>query len=101
LEVREYCSEEMWIPNAFSPDEDGWNDDFGGLTSSPKKLGSYTLMVFDRWGQLMFLSNRYEDRWNGTLNSNEVPPGTYPYLLLYQFPGKNPQTKKGLVTVVK
>ena len=55
----------FYIPNAFSPNSDGVNDVFKGTGIGIK---TYTLMVYDRWGNLVFTSNDLETGWDGTFN---------------------------------
>ncbi len=56
----------FYIPNAFSPNDDGVNDFFFG-----KGIGivDYDLFVFDRWGNLIFHGNNINDMWNGKANN--------------------------------
>ncbi len=67
------------IPNAFSPNGDGINDDWNILY-----LQTYTqavVTVFNRYGQQVFTSNGYNKKWNGTVNGNPLPAGTYYYMI--------------------
>ena len=58
----------FYIPNAFTPDGDGVNDFFFG-----KGIGivQYDLSIFDRWGNLIFHSDKLEDAWNGKANNGD------------------------------
>jgi len=53
----------MYIPNAFTPNNDGLNDEFKPVIRSAQK---YNLKIFDRWGDLIFESNETEKGWDGT-----------------------------------
>ncbi len=55
----------FFIPNAFSPNGDGLNDYFGA-----KGMGIevYELMIFDRWGNLIFYSDELDKTWDGKAN---------------------------------
>ena len=55
----------FFIPNAFTPNEDGVNDGFRG-----KGVGiiEYELSIFDRWGNLIWQSNDLFEEWDGTAN---------------------------------
>ncbi len=54
----------IWIPNAFTPNEDGKNERFG-----PKAVGfiekGYSMKIFDRWGKLVFETTDYYTQWDG------------------------------------
>lgn len=83
--------ESLFIPNAFSPNGDGYNDYF-----EIKGLARYSqvkLKIFNRWGNLVFESGNYGNNagasgyWDGIANrgvrigKGEVPAGTYFYIL--------------------
>lgn len=55
----------VYIPNAFTPNEDGINDLFAieGVGIDP---GNFMLRIFNRWGQLVFESTDPEMKWNGS-----------------------------------
>ena len=73
---------EVWIPNAFSPNGDGLNDDIG---VEGYGFVMYDFRVFDRYGGLVFYSNDPGIRWDGTrLGTGEpCPEGAY----IYRFKG--------------
>lgn len=74
----EECTCEVYVPNAFSPNEDGSNDIFRAYTSCP--ITDYELHIYDRWGGLRFTSSTLTTGWQG-LNVN---PGVYLYTLRYR-----------------
>ncbi|WP_295713481.1 gliding motility-associated C-terminal domain-containing protein [Mucilaginibacter sp.] len=67
------------IPNAFSPNGDGYNDfwDIEALVTYPQSL----LTVFNRYGQQVFKSIGYDKPWKGTYNGAKLPSGTYYYII--------------------
>ncbi len=56
---------ELWIPDAFSPNGDGINDNFLGDFIG---LEDYSLRIFDRWGNLIFFTNDCTKSWNGEVH---------------------------------
>ncbi|MCE3280595.1 MAG: hypothetical protein K0S44_2786 [Bacteroidetes bacterium] len=52
----------FFIPNAFSPNDDGINDEFYGKGENIMK---YEMSVYDRWGNLTFYTNDINKHWNG------------------------------------
>ena len=69
----------LFIPSLFTPNGDGNHDDW-----EIDGLDAYTdiiVKVFNRWGQLLFESSGYTDRWDGTYNGNELPIATYYYII--------------------
>ncbi|MEY2830313.1 MAG: hypothetical protein RIQ33_2171, partial [Bacteroidota bacterium] len=83
--IDEHCIDIIQMPNSFTPNNDGIDDDFGGITNSPGALVYYNLRIFNRWGQEVFHSNDYNDKWNGNFDSAPQPLGAYVFLLEYNF----------------
>lgn len=69
----------LTVPNAFSPNGDGINDvwNIDALSSYPESETN----VFNRYGQLVFHSNGYGRPWDGRLNGQPLPVGTYYYTI--------------------
>ena len=57
---------DLYIPNAFTPNEDNLNDKFYplGIGVNPDK---YTLYIFDRWGNMIFNTDKVIEGWDGTV----------------------------------
>lgn len=68
----------IYLPNAFTPDQDGVNDKFGAIGIN---ADNYELKIFNRWGELLFESSRIEHKWDGTHEGKPVPEGVYVYTL--------------------
>jgi gliding motility-associated-like protein len=68
------------IPNAISPNDDGKNDvwklDFLNIL-----YPNAYVEIFNEWGQSIFTSEGYNVPWNGTIDGEPVPDGTYYYIL--------------------
>lgn len=73
----------FYVPNAFSPDGNGHNDEFEifpiGLVES------YQINIFNRWGGVVYQSNNIDEHWNGYVNGKLSQEGVYIYLIEYQF----------------
>lgn len=70
----------LYVPNAFTPNEDGYNDIFTakGLDVGIQK---YTLRIFNRWGEQLFESYQLDKGWDGTVHGgiDQAPVGVYLY----------------------
>lgn len=64
----------FYVPNAFTPDGDGINDIF-----YPKGTGiiKYELMIFDRWGELLFTTKDFYKGWDGTYKGTPCKTDAY------------------------
>ena len=72
------CSD-LVIYTGFSPNGDGVNDFF--VIDGLQKYPNHTLQIFNRWGNLVFRTKDYHSDWGGTWGQNDLPDGTYFYLL--------------------
>lgn len=66
----------FYIPNAFTPNADGHNEEFFGTGEG---FTEYSMFVYDRWGELIFESNDADFKWDGTFKGKQVQQGTYAY----------------------
>ena len=85
---------DFYIPNIFSPNDDGLNDRF--VISPIGGCDDLTLSVFNRWGEKLFETSDIKNTWDGKIMNTSVPDGTYMYILQ----GKNFE-KTGTVTIIK
>ena len=86
-----------FAPNVITPNGDGMNDMFK-IPCVANQTNS-NLQIFNRWGDLVYETNNYENNWEGTHNGNPLPNGTYFYIL-------NPSSReassmKGYFTLVR
>ena len=104
LVIRASCEPEVYIPTAFTPNNDDFNDEwelFGRYYSNLR------IKVIDRWGMVMYESytEKTSDEiefWNGQYKGKQVPAGVYYYEITYNSPADNSKTIKrtGAVTVI-
>jgi gliding motility-associated-like protein len=66
----------VYIPNAFSPNDDSDNDVFIPVGYG---LSDIKLYIFDRWGELIFMSNNRIIGWDGTLKDSKCKQDVYVY----------------------
>ena len=103
IEVKE--SLQLFVPNSFTPGNDGVNDGFYPVISNIELLKIYHLSIFNRWGDLIFESYNPEDAWDGGYlhgGDYHVPDGVYPYILQYQtIHDVELKTVKGEITLTR
>ncbi len=76
ITVIDTCTTPVYVPNAFSPNEDGINDRWQPVWRTNAEA-NIELTVFDRWGQVLFASTGNSSSWDGRVNGNPAPVGTY------------------------
>ncbi|MGB0423153.1 MAG: gliding motility-associated C-terminal domain-containing protein, partial [Flavobacteriales bacterium] len=97
----EDCACDVYLPNSFSPNQDGINDVFSIHTAC--ELQDVKWVIFNRWGEKVFESNSQESVWLGNKNQKEhfVPDGVYFYTLEYSTPKQDRVKVQGHVTVLR
>lgn len=90
----------FYIPNAFTPNNDGINDCFG--LKHWGGMEEFELSIYNRWGERVFLSKNPSDCWNGILKGILQPPGTYIYLVKVKSSCTNGVVqRKGHITLIR
>jgi len=75
-------SEKMFVPNAFSPNADGVNDQLViGYSVNDNCVQNFSFRIYDRWGELVFQTNDPLVHWDGKYNNTYLSSGVYMYLL--------------------
>ena len=100
----EIPSNNIFIPNAFSPDGDGLNDTFMAIATSDY-IQKFHMLIFDRWGGQIFESNDIMLGWDGTMHGKLLPGGMYTYKITYNiypsFGDYSEQVRLGTVMLVR
>ncbi|MBC7850145.1 MAG: gliding motility-associated C-terminal domain-containing protein [Chitinophagaceae bacterium] len=89
--------EKMLIPNVFSPNGDGINDRW--VIEPLDFFASSVTEIFNRYGQRVYRSVGYNNAWDGTMNNQPLPVGTYYYVIDLKMP--NEPLRSGSVTIIR
>lgn len=89
---------DVYLPNTFSPNQDGQNDYFFVRGNN---LYGIRLTVFDRWGEKVFETTNQYTGWDGTYNGKELDPGVFTYVVTVNYSDKKAVTQSGTVTLVR
>jgi gliding motility-associated-like protein len=68
-----------WVPNAFTPNNDGKNDCFG--IKHWGAVSHLNFMIYNRWGEVVFQTSDASRCWDGTFKGASLPTGTFVYLI--------------------
>jgi len=93
------CMYGVYIPTAFTPNNDGKNDIFKALVFG--KVQSFRLQVFDRAGQLIFQTNNPGKGWDGLSKGMGYSTSTFVWQCFYQLDQQKPGYQKGTVTIIR
>ncbi len=70
----------LYAPNTFTPDDDEFNQDWG-VHISGIDIFNFELLIFNRWGQIIWESHDPAASWDGTFNGEYVQQGTYTWTI--------------------
>lgn len=86
----------IYVPNIFTPNGDGINDEFRAVTASAS-IELENMKIFDRWGTLIFESGG-NIPWDGSYKGSIVSEGVYTFLIEYKY-GEKVSNKAGTITL--
>jgi gliding motility-associated-like protein len=92
----------LWLPNAFTPNNNRVNEVF-----KPQgvfyNISRYEMLIFDRWGQIIYEGHNLDEGWNGRFNNSGplVPDGVYIYKITLRDHLNNYHNYRGNVTVFR
>ena len=87
------------VPNAFTPDGNGYNNTFKPILYKPQ---NYKMWIYNRWGELMFLSEHPEAAWDGKYGGKPAPQGAYVWrIVYYEYDSGLPKEISGHVTLLR
>jgi gliding motility-associated-like protein len=97
----------LYAPNAITPDNDGQNEVFY-ITGSNISADNFQLFVYDRWGEIIFETNKFNPEnpsqysWNGRVKNNSIAPvGVYTWLVKYKDTNGISHEKTGSLTLIR
>jgi len=92
------CDQVIWVPSAFTPNGDGTNDIFIPYVEN---VYNYRLMVFDRWGNLIFETKNPDEGWDGRYKGRMSQTGAYVWKIIFSDYYGVEYKKYGFVVLLK
>jgi gliding motility-associated-like protein len=92
---------EFYIPNAFSPNGDGENDDFRIYAGNVSCVKDFKLIIYNRWGEKVFETVNAAEGWNGMHRGKLSNSAVYSYYCTATLANGTVIEKKGNVSLVK
>lgn len=99
LKSENYCNPSyIFIPSAFSPNNDGKNDVWRVRSVVMEQI---IIRIYNRWGELVFGTYVVDDAWDGTFKGEPAEAGVYGYVLEVKCTGGETYTAKGDITLIR
>jgi gliding motility-associated-like protein len=95
------CQTQLWVPNAFTPDNGGTNSLF---MAQGLNIAAFRMYIYNRWGEMVFESSDLNMGWNGTFAGRPCPSGVYVWIIRYKGiseSDQNDQVRKGNVVLIR
>ncbi|HEX9958159.1 MAG TPA: gliding motility-associated C-terminal domain-containing protein, partial [Fibrella sp.] len=96
LRIRVIVTNRLFIPSAFTPNDDGINDTWA--LRNIESMPDAEVFIYSRWGEVIFYSKGYAAPWTGRISDTPAPSGIYTYLIRTGLPD---QEYRGELTVLR
>ena len=93
------CETALWIPDAFTPNDDGKNDRLNIRYKG--YFLQFEFNVYNRWGQLVYSSKNPQLAWDGNYKGEKLTTDTFIWSCTYQLYGESKKTAKGTITLIR
>src|SRR5574343_417700 len=95
------CVNGIYLPTGFSPNGSGNDLNESLVIIVGKDVKSFTLSIYDRWGNLMVNTSDKNYKWDGTYKGQPCNTGVYAYILDVQFIDGKSETRSGNITLIR
>ncbi|ACU57906.1 lectin-like domain-containing protein [Chitinophaga pinensis] len=99
IHIKVYAGPDFYVPTAFSPNNDGQNDIFRAISPGVATLDFFC--VWNRWGQEVFRTQSLLTGWDGSYKGQQMPAGTYVWMIQGTDYRGNVFNRRGTVTIVR
>ncbi|MBS3915676.1 MAG: gliding motility-associated C-terminal domain-containing protein [Bacteroidetes bacterium] len=97
--LKDSCPMYLFIPDAFTTDDNLFNDSFNWKGNM--KMKEYKLVIYNRWGQKMFESENPYQAWDGKYMDEPCPEGVFAYLLECVDTQQARHVRTGCITILR
>lgn len=88
----------FYVPNAFTPNDDGINDVFRIYSEGVQQADVF---IFDRWGEKIYEWSGMDGGWDGRTRGSRAEPGAYVYFVKLRWLDGQEKSEKGSITVIR
>lgn len=99
VDIKVFDSTIIYVPNAFTPNNDGLNDRFHVVVQGIIK--SFHISVYNRFGNVVYSSHDTNGNWDGTINGSPAPAGVFIYVITALSYEDKIIKQKGIITLLR
>jgi gliding motility-associated-like protein len=99
FKLRVFEKDAIDFPNAFTPNGDGYNDEFGPMPAVYEN--EYDLTILSRWGSTLYHTTQFGATWDGKTGGLDTESGTYYYAVRYKNCNGESVTKQGALKLIR
>ena len=93
------CRDELWLPNIFSPNNDGLNDKL--YVRGTEFATTFLFTIYNRWGEKVFETTNPQEGWDGTYRFKPLNTAVFAYVVSTTFMDGSETSLSGTITLVK
>ena len=93
------CNCNVYLPNIFTPNGDGKNDQYSVFSNC--QLNDFHIVIFNRWGGIVYETYNYLDEWDGTYKGRNIQSGVYAFKLSYKDTEGSNKNINGTITLIR
>ncbi len=95
------CTFDIFVPNTFTPNNDGVNDLFYIPMMDGMPFESFVIYIYDRWGRMIFTSDDPYFKWDGTYKGKKIQTCTLSYRIDYKMQYETAAQMKGHINIIR
>ena len=99
IDIKVFDSTIIYVPNAFTPNNDRLNDRFHVIVQG--RVKSFHISVYNRFGNVVYSANDINESWDGTLRGAPSPSGVYVYVITALTYENKSISQKGIITLIR
>jgi gliding motility-associated-like protein len=97
----DYADDQLFVPDAFSPNNDGKNDVLGVYYPNISCIKEFNLIIYDRWGEKVFEANNITALWDGTYKGKPMNTAVFVYYMKVTLITGKEIVRKGNVSLIR
>jgi gliding motility-associated-like protein len=99
VNIKVFDSTILYVPNAFTPNNDGVNDRLHFTVIG--RVSNFSIVIYNRWGNKVYAGTDIAGYWDGNFNGQPLPAGVFVYQLSARDYNNKPISQRGTITILR